>query len=163
MISRRDNAVRIKVGATVGQIAGDPATPFQRLHLWITVTNLGRRTLMLQTVGWRSGLLHHKSPFLSRAYAFQILQAPHGPNLPLKMQDGDVANWMIPLDQWLTDSVDKLVIKPRWLGLRTLRIQAYASTGAVVSNAVSKKLMEKIRAQLKRKPPATGTGGSGQP
>ena len=53
LISRRDNAVRIRVSATVGQIASNPVIPLERRHLWISVTNLGRRSFMLQTVGWR--------------------------------------------------------------------------------------------------------------
>lgn len=150
LVSRRDNAVRLKVGATVGQIAFDPAIPLDRLHVWITVSNLGRRQLMLQSVAWRSGVLHPRWGFLSRVYAAQNSGAPYGPNLPLKMQDGDVATWMIPLDEWLEHST-KLVAEPHSLGLRTLRIFAYASTGDFTSSNVSPSLREKIR--LKLKPP----------
>jgi hypothetical protein len=152
LIARRDNAVRIKAGATVGQIAGDPAIPLERRHLWISVTNLGRRTFMLQSIGWRSGLLHPKWGFLSRVYAVQNVMAPHGPNQPLKIQDGDVANRMVPLDEWLGDSIAKLIAEPHWLGLRTLRILAYASTGDTASSKISQSLGERIRAKLEAPP-----------
>jgi len=54
-ISRRDNAVRLRVFATIGQIAGKPEIPIERKHVWITVTNIGRRTVTINTLGWRSG------------------------------------------------------------------------------------------------------------
>ncbi len=75
-------------------------------------------------------------------YAVQNVMAPYGPNLPLKMQDGDVANWMIPLDEWLDDNLAKLIAEPHWLGLRTLRIFAYASTGDTASSKVSQSLID---------------------
>lgn len=149
-IARRDNAVRLKINVTVGQIVGDPLIPMQQRHLWITVTNLGRRPLMLQTISWRSGLLPAKWHFLGRIYAVQNAMAPQGPNLPLKMEDGDVANWMIPLDHWLADDISKLIAKPHWLGIRTLRVMAYASTGDSVWAAPSPSLRESIRARLKQ-------------
>lgn len=34
-----------------------------------------------------------------------------------------------PPAQWLDDDIAKLIAKPHWLGLRTLRIRAHASTG----------------------------------
>lgn len=38
---------------------------------------------------------------LGRVYAVQNVGASsNGPNLPLKMNDGDVAHWRVPLDQW---------------------------------------------------------------
>jgi len=75
------------------------------------------------------------------------------------MQDGDVANWMIPLDEWLDDNIGKLIAKPHWLGLHTLRILAYASTGDTASSKVSQSLGETIRGKLDA--PATG-GQSGE-
>jgi hypothetical protein len=142
-IARRDNAVRLRVFATVGQIAGQPAIPLERKHVWITATNIGRRTVTVTTVGWRSGLLRYDSPWLARQYAMQQVGPLIGPQLPLKMQDGDSASWMIPLDEWL-DGVEKLIASPRWLGLRTMYVQAFSSTGDVVSVRVSSSLREKI-------------------
>lgn len=144
-IARRDNAIRLKINASVGQIVGNPLIPMQQRHLWITVTNLGRRPLILQTISWRSGLLPARWKFLSRIYAVQNAIAPQGPNLPLRMQDGDVANWMIPLDHWLADDISKLIANPHWLGLHTLRIGAHTSTGESVFAAPAPSLRESIR------------------
>jgi hypothetical protein len=146
-IARRDNAVRINISATVGQVVGDPSVPFERRHLWITVTNLGRRPFMLQSIGWRSGLVFRRWRILGSVYALQRVDSK-GPDLPLRMADGDVANWMIPLDEWLSNNAPKLIAKPHWLGLHTLRIAAYASTGDTASSKVSQSLSEKIRAKL---------------
>ena len=148
-IARRDNAVRVDICTTVGPAAGDPSIALERPHLWITVTNLGRRSFILQNIGWRSGLTIHPWVGLRGSiWAIQNLSASGGPKLPLKMNDGDLANWIIPLDQWLDSSVAKLIAKPHWLGLRTLRIEAYASTGDIASALVCKSLKEEIRAKL---------------
>lgn len=148
-IARRDNSVRLKVNATIGQIFGHPEIPVQQRHLWITVTNLGRRPFLLQSISWRSGVFHPRWRLLSRMHAVQNAMAPHGPNLPLKMEDGDIANWMIPLDTWLEDGTSKLIAKPHFLGVRTLRIVAHVSTGDSASSAVSQSLADSIHAKLK--------------
>ena len=147
-IARRDNSVRLKVNATIGQIFGNPMIPVQQRHLWITVTNLGRRSVLLQNISWRSGLLHPRWRLLSRIYAVQNAMVPNGPNLPLKMEDGDIANWMVPLDEWLDHDISNLIAKPHWLGVRTLRVVAHVSTGDSVSSAVSRSLADSIYSQL---------------
>lgn len=152
-IARRDNSVRLKVFATVGQIAGSPVVPLERKHVWITVTNIGRRTVTLNTIGWRSGLLRYNSPWLAQEYAVQVLGPPIGPQLPLKMLDGDSASWLIPLDAWL-ENVEKIIAKPHWLGLRTLNIQVFTSTGDVANRRISSNLREKIANALESRAPA---------
>jgi hypothetical protein len=147
-IARRDNAVRLKLFATVGQIAGNPNIPLERKHLWISVTNVGYRAVKLNTIGWRSGLFHFKSPWLGRKYAVINVGQPYGPNPPVKLEHGDAVNWMIPLDEWLRDSPHKIVAKPYWLGLMTSRIQAFTSTGETVNSKVNPGLLEKIEARL---------------
>jgi hypothetical protein len=148
-IARRDNAVRLRVFASVGQIAGSPTIPLERKHVWITVTNIGRRTVTVNTVGWRSGLFHYSSPWFGRQYAVQAVGPPIGPQLPLKMVDGDSASWLIPLDNWL-EGVERIVAKPRWLGLRTMYIQAFSSTGDVVSSHIASSLRKKIAEKISK-------------
>src|SRR6266478_3283046 len=123
-IARRDNSVRLRIFATVGQVPADPAVPIERKHLWITATNIGRRTVTLNLVGWRTGLIHHRIPWVGIKHGVMNVGPPVGPKLPLKLADGDNASWVIPLDDWLDGSAAKLVPEPRWLRLRTIRVQA---------------------------------------
>src|SRR6185437_4686406 len=55
----------------------------------------------------------HGDPFESR-----------GPKLPLKMEDGASASWMLPIDSWKESNKEKsLVPRPYWLTRRSIRIE----------------------------------------
>jgi hypothetical protein len=147
-IAQRGDAVRVKLVGTVAQILGNPKIPVERKHLLISVTNLGRHAVRLNTIGWRTGLLHYKSPWLGRKYAVQIVMPPDGPQLPLKLEHAENATWMIPLDDWIKENADRLVPKPYWLGLATLRIQASMSTGETITAKLAASVVEDIKRRL---------------
>jgi len=147
--ARRDNTIRMQITAVIGIVVGDPHVSHKEKHLWITVTNLGRREVTVTNVGWRSGLFHHKLPNAGRRYAVQVL--PNQPALPAKLADGEQLSWMIPMNTWLENGPQRLIAWPYMFFLRTLYIRAYSSTGEVTSQKIGSDIRKEIKKYLKGK------------
>jgi hypothetical protein len=93
---------------------------------------------MLNSIGWRTGFVHHRLPKFGHRYAVQMFEPTDGgQRLPLKMHDGDGVSWMIPVDVWKDSNGDRsLVAKPFWFTRRSIRVEAHTSTGECVRSRV---------------------------
>jgi len=153
-LARRDSQIRLQVTATVGKVFGDPSVSHETEHLWILVTNVGRRGATLNSIGWRTGILHPKLPWIGRRYALQGADFPGSTRLPAKLGDGDSASFMIPLEDWAIRVGPDLIRKPRSLMSHLVFVQAHTSTNDTFSRRIApslrKSIQEHIRSQRKR-------------
>ena len=98
-LARRTERVRLKVH--VGHlvvIAGD-GSPFQE-HLSISVTNLGERSVTINSVGWAVGKRSQ------RKYCIQSVSGPFTTQFPVELAHGKNANFMVSFlatPNWLRD------------------------------------------------------------
>lgn len=151
-LARQDQRVRLRITATIGNIFGDPTVDVKVDHLWITVTNVGRRTAVLNSVAWRVGFLPAKLSRFGRKYAIQNFDLPNCTRLPAKLEDGDSASFMIPLDRWLGYFAGDMFPRPHWLSLYFVTALAFASTGKAASVRVSGSLRKALKEALRKAP-----------
>jgi hypothetical protein len=138
-----------RVSANVMLLAGDGELSPHFLE--ISVGNVGDRPFTVTGVGWRVGL-----PF-ARRYAYQKTDgAPdYAPSdsLPLELQIGRRASWRIDLERvykrdntiWAQSFASMFLSKWPAVGLWTLRVQAFTSTGHVFTSKPSSDVIKKLR------------------
>ena len=134
---------RLRCLARIGVPIGGAFNQVGDRHLWISVTNVGRRPAVLQSVGWESGLFWQDSPFLPKQFAFLVAEGPYCRPLPSTLQPGETASFMTPLGTSV-QSVIPMVTQPFWLAIRFLNVMAYDSLGGRHCASMSKDLRAEI-------------------
>lgn len=150
-LARRDGRIDLRVSATVGLVYGDPHVSPTTEHVWIQVANVGRRTAILHSIGWRSGLLPHWFPWLPRQYALQGADFAGNTRLPAKLADGDTASFMIPIEGWGERVAADLMSPPRRISAYFVYVQAHCSTGDSFTRRIAPSLRKAILAYATKK------------
>ena len=99
-LAQRDRRIRLAVRASlrIQFIRGGGPGHGDRL-VSVNVINRGRRAATVSGIGWRLGLLKRRE-FLVPDY--------QGTTLPAKLEDGDEAAFLFPLDQFASGLLDAL-------------------------------------------------------
>jgi hypothetical protein len=152
-LANRDNTVRLRVFVTVGLMVGgnNPPKSVEEAprYVWIHVTNIGRRAAYVTNVGWRSGLMHQRWPWLGYRHFVQMYLPGSGPGWPLKLEDGQTAQWWLPLERWMRDNAASMSKPPAILHVRTTHVQIFTSAGPPVTVRISRSLLDKMVAFVK--------------
>jgi hypothetical protein len=147
-LANRDNSVRVQVHATIGLMLGGSNPPTSAAaatrYVWINATNIGRRTAYLTNIGWRSGALRQGLPWIGYLHFAQLYRPGSGPQLPIKLEDGQAASWFLPLNEWMQDNAALMSNPPAWVHLRTTYLQVFTSAGAPLTVKINRSLSDKI-------------------
>jgi hypothetical protein len=161
-LANRDNTLRLRAFATVGLIVGgpNPASTVAEAprYVWIHVTNAGRRTAYLTNIGWRSGAVRQGVPWVGYRHFVQSYLPGSGPQLPLKLEDGQTAQWWLPLDEWMDNNSASMSKSPAWLHMRTTCLQVFTSAGPTLTVKIGSSLRDKMTAVAEEKQAAQRKG-----
>ncbi len=155
-LANRDNTVRLQAFVSIGLILGGPNPPTSAAtaprYVWINVTNAGRRTAYLTNIGWRSGVVRQGVPWVGYRHFVQSYLPGSGPQLPLKLEDGQSAQWFLPLDDWMNNNAASMSKPPAWLHMRTTYLQVFTSAGPPHTVKIGRALRDKMVAFVKAHP-----------
>lgn len=118
----------------------------------VNVINRGRRRATVSGIGWRLGLLKQRE-FLVPDY--------RGPTIPAKLEDGDEAAFLFPLDQFASGLLDALPRKALipLPGIRLASMRAIVATTA--GRAFYATITRDLRQELARRAAAKWGDGEG--
>ena len=139
-LARRQRRVHLHVYFTV-RIQMDPETPHATSprFAYIDVTNRGARRAVVHSVGFSFGWLRKKE---------FILPALEGPQLPVKLEDGDTVSFRTPLNQFALAVVGSLsprtILRSPWFRGFSLR----ALVGTTAGKAASGRAQKHVRLEL---------------
>lgn len=146
-LAQRDRRIRLAVRASLRiQFMRGGGPGHGDRFVSVNVINRGRRTANVSGIGWRLGLVNRRE-FLVPDY--------QGSTLPAKLEDGDEAAFLFPLDQF---AIGLLAALPRRAlmplpGLRLVSMQAIVSTtvGVTFYAGITKDLRRELarRANVK--------------
>ncbi len=152
-LANRDNTVRLQAFVSIGLILGGPNPPASveeaPRYVWINVTNAGRRTAWVTNIGWRSGVLRQGVPWIGYRHFVQSYLPGSGPQLPVKLEDGQTVQWWLPLDEWMENNAASMSKAPALFHVRTTRLQVFTSAGPPVMVKMGKSLRDKMVAFVK--------------
>ncbi|MFN7934513.1 MAG: hypothetical protein U0R19_14370 [Bryobacteraceae bacterium] len=140
-LARRVEKIRLRVAAGVRVVFPGNGNPSQR-HVCISVTNLGERTVTVNSVGWAVG----KSK--QRRFAIQPVSGPYSNQYPIELAHGRSANFMVSfvvVPDWLKEFATDFVEDVSDKALRTLVAQVHTSVGQTVEVHPEQGLIEEIK------------------
>jgi len=150
--ARRPIKLEIRAGHRI--IVGSVPEGKYPEFLFINAINVGHRAANITNVGWKTG-------FLKTNHAIMFVQKDtYSSGLPVKIEDGEEAKWLIPLDieeeNWIIRfSRDFLLPYPRW-NLFWLRVQIHTSVGKVFEAKIEKGLKEQLAKECKKQEKING-------
>lgn len=153
-LARRDQIIRLRVSAGVSWVF---IKSLQGVNnepdvIDIRVSNLGRRSVLVNGLGWQVGCLKKKQFWQERP------QTPNSSELPIKLHDGDEAFYLIPLQDFDNNFLNqyrlKIFKKPFFLRIRTIRIVALTSVGKRFSSRINRNLKDHIADYYRKNPQA---------
>lgn len=146
-LARTSNRVRLETFVS-HVLMITPGEDYMPEYVSFRVTNIGMRTANLQGIGWESGIFNW-GPF-KKKYALQRTDGySNNPRLPIKLGDGEVANYLIQL----IDDEDNFYrhfqsFVPNWVYRKTLRAIAYTSSGETFKVRPSQSFFDKMEKTL---------------
>jgi hypothetical protein len=143
-LTRQDSRIRLKVRVGIRKVLIERKvyqTPGDEPDfLIIAVTNIGRRVVTVVGLLWKNRLI--------RRTRFQFPgEAPLSAQIPVRLQDGDEANFTISMSALVKNGsavFRPLVPRPRMLTIRFLRMMIRTSTGELVSAPLEKELRKRL-------------------
>jgi hypothetical protein len=140
-LASRNERVQLKVFAGLRHvIRGDGTRPEE--HLNIGVTNLGDRSVTVNTVGWAVGKRK------KRMYCIQPVSGPWTAQYPTELQHGKQASFMVSFNHnpsWLTDFANGFLKSVSDKEIDTLVAQIHTSVGQTIEVKPEKDLVERLR------------------
>ena len=145
-IAGKQDDVRLEVRVIAGLTGGD-GTEFTPV-IWVTVTNIARRTATISYVGWRS------SRFV-KTRTFQIVDPPNMP-LPVKLLDGERWSLVFPVErvgranfyELLAEKFLSYTTFRRKFEVRRFRFELQCSTGEVFERRPDSEFLKKLDAAI---------------
>ena len=138
---RRPEKVRLKTHAGLREVILGDGSPFQE-HLDISVTNLGERSVIINSVGWAVGKRK------KRRYCIQVLSGPHTRQYPIELAHGKSANFMVSFiatPNWVKDFATDFVKDLSSKSLDTLVAMVHTSVGQTVEIRPEKTLLDRLK------------------
>lgn len=137
--------LEIRAGHRIIVETGQKGTPPE--FLFVSVINTGHRIATITNIGWKIGLF-------KKRHAIQVVQKDmYSSGVPVKIDDGEEAKWLIPLDladNWIQRFArDFLKPYPRW-NLFWLRLQIHTSVGKTFEARIEKGLRSKLMEECGR-------------
>lgn len=144
-LSRKDRP-KLKVKADIQILISNEIKDRPR-YLTIEIVNIGVRPIKVVSVGWTIGLFKKQSyiQILTKDNT-DILANLYSSNLPIKLNEGDEAKWLIPLDKednWVDMFKENLSFFTRW-DLRFTRLVVYTSHGISFKTAIGDGLKKEL-------------------
>jgi len=152
-LARRDKTIRLEVSAghRLMVVPGQQIEPTE--WLMIRIINIGHREAQITNVGWKVG-------FFKKQHAIQMnFDTPPGQSgisspIPVRLKDGEEANYYIPLKtsemDWIREMMIDTFLQPHpKIRSRFLKIQAFTSVGNVFQARTEKGLRKKILEEIK--------------
>lgn len=143
VLARRAGSPRAKasVGHRLIIEAGQQSEPPE--YVIFRLVNSGDRTIRITTIGWRVGLW-------SKREAMQMFDREQSSPLPVDLQNGQEASWLVPLaarDEGWVAKFARLMLRPHTrLACFTLRAMFVTSVGYVFWVKPERSLLRKLRA-----------------
>lgn len=140
-LSRRNERVRLKVFAGLRDVIRGDGTPPEE-HLNIGVTNLGDRSVTVNTVGWAVGKRKQKR------YCIQTVSGPWSAQYPIELQHGKHVSFMVSFNHtptWLSEFANNFLKSFSDKELDTLVAQIHTSVGQTIEVKPEKNLVERLR------------------
>lgn len=110
----------------------------------IGVVNKGHRSANIVNIGWKVG-------FFKKRYGIQTLHNnPFSSKLPIKLKDGEEANYLIPFinddsyPNWIDDFPKGMLGNYPQISSRTLKLQILTSVGKTFESKIEEGLRKKI-------------------
>jgi hypothetical protein len=136
-LARDARQVRLQVYAGVFSYIRGDGTPFTDC-LYIDVTNMADRTVIVQSVGWKIGSRK------AQRYALQTVELAFGSDYPVRLEFGQKAGFATPLASWLINFPGFI----RDDDLRTLVAQVHTAVGQTIEVKPSTALLEALKQPL---------------
>jgi hypothetical protein len=140
-LARRSERVKLKVLAGIRLVVGGDGTPPEE-HLNISVTNLGDRAVVLNTVGWAVGKRKE------RRYCIQTVSGFWTAQYPTELAHGKQASFMVSFAHtptWLTEFANGFLKSISDSDLDTLVAQVHTSVGQTIEAKPEKELIDRLR------------------
>ena len=146
-LSRAEKPIKLEIRAGHRIIIEPGAIGKHPEFLYISAINTGHRITTITNVGWKIGLF-------KKQHAIQVVPNNiSSSNLPIKIDDGEEAKWLIPLDlpeNWIERfSKDFLRPNPRW-NVLWVKLQIHTSIGKTFEARIEKGLRKKILEECKK-------------
>jgi hypothetical protein len=128
--------IRLVVGG------GEP----QKELIFLSVTNIGHRTTVVNNIGMRVGRIKKRFAIIT---SYKDL---YSDGIPVNVADGEVVKWSIPLindKEWIRDLANGFVKSES--DARSLRFCVYTTHGTVLTIKPEKQLVKEICLALKSK------------
>lgn len=145
-LARRDNLIRLSVRASLRTqwVQGGGPGHGDRF-VSINVVNRGRRVATITGLGWRTGYFWRRG-FCRRREFLQL--PPFSTPIPTKLEDGDEAGYLFPIEHFL-DGADDIATELRrrpfsTLRARTLRVMVRTGAGKSFSARATRELRDEI-------------------
>ncbi len=140
-LARRHERIRLKSFAGLRIVyRGDGSPPEE--HLNISVTNLGERPVIINSVGWAVGRGK------KRKYCIQTVSGPWTAQYPVEITHGKQASFMVSFNHtpsWLTEFANDF-LKPFSEGrLKTLVALIHTSVGQTIELKPEEDLLARLR------------------
>lgn len=140
-LARRSDRVRLGVFAGLRvMIRGDGTPPEE--HLDIGVTNLGDRSVTVNTVGWAVGKRKQ------RRYCIQTVSGPWTADYPIELPHGKSASFMVSFKHtptWLVEFATGFLRSLSEKELDTLVAQVHTSVGQTIEVKPERDLIERLK------------------
>lgn len=140
-LARRGDRIRLKLFAGLRLvIRGDGSPPEE--HLNIGVTNLGDRSVTVNTVGWAVGKRKQ------RRYCIQTVSGPWTAKYPIELAHGKSANFMVSFihtPTWLPEFANEFLKSLSDKEIDTLVVQAHTSVGQTIEAKPENDLIERLK------------------
>jgi len=140
-LARRGDRIRLKLFAGLWLvIRGDGSPPEE--HLNISVTNLGDRSVTVETVGWAVGKRKQ------RRYCIQTVSGPWTAQYPIELAHGKSANFMVSFihtPTWLPKFANEFLKSLSDKEIDTLVVQAHTSVGQTIEAKPENDLIERLK------------------
>lgn len=143
-IAKRQDQIQLKVSAADGLVLGG-GEPEEDVVL-INVTNLGRRPASLHSIGWKM------SRFV-KTRLYQNVDDPRNPKLPITLQDGNTATFVIPVERQDQENWYNMLAQRfmrfgrlrRKFEIRQFKFCAYCTTGEIFCVTPSSNFQKRLR------------------
>lgn len=142
-LARSDVRVKLKVSVD-HEVLMTPGLKESPSYCAIRIVNVGFRSTMITSIGWRVG-------FFRRKYGIQTPnEHPMSSKLPIKLDSGDEASYLVGFlkderyPYWIDEIKNSFLPYAPKILPRTIKVQVRTSTGRTFESKIAKSLRQKL-------------------